>query len=210
MNSIEGLELANINQIDSSLINNINNGRTLVLDSNIIDIFGTCYCCQEQTDLRSPCICRTYICDSCLVTYVKYNDKCTICNSELDIYIPTPTSTISGYTSESLSFSLSYDDINDDYNYIDFKLIIKLFVGILSLFHLLCLFNYLGMIGHYYMWGQPISIELHINYEIILIGGVYFIISFLTTLSLSTFIYIIICIIQMIWYYLSCKYIRNN
>ena len=95
----EGLELANINQIDSNLFNN----RILSLDSNIIDIFGLCYCCQERTDLRSPCICRTHICDSCLITYVKYNDKCTICNSELDIYIPTPTSTLGRNTSFSFS-----------------------------------------------------------------------------------------------------------
>ena len=161
----EGLELANINQIDSNLFNN----RILSLDSNIIDIFGLCYCCQERTDLRSPCICRTHICDSCLITYVKYNDKCTICNSELDIYIPTPTSTLGRNT--SFSFSLSSDDVdyyNNNHAYINLKLIIKFIFGIISTFYLLILFNYVGMIGNYYLWRIPNSIELNINYEVIL------------------------------------------
>jgi len=66
--------------LDSLLINRINKT-------------DNCYCCREKTTSVSPCICKTAICDSCLLTYVKYNDKCTICNSQLQIYIPSPTST---------------------------------------------------------------------------------------------------------------------
>ena len=131
------IELTNINQRDSELFNNIN---LRTLDSSTINDIGECYCCQEDTNLRSPCICRTHICDSCLITYVKYNDKCTICNSYLDIYVPTPTSTISNRT---LSFNLTYSFENE--NIVGVFDILNIVKYIYYLYYAFCLIHYCGI-----------------------------------------------------------------
>ena len=112
-------------ELDSLLINNINK-------------VDNCYCCREETTSISPCVCKTAICDSCLLTYIKYNNKCTICKSHLQIYIPSPTNTNRSLSpinfTRSLSYSLSFDD---DTPKVDFILILKVLIGILGIFYLL-------------------------------------------------------------------------
>ena len=56
----------------------------IVVDKIEISI-NNCYCCFEETDNRSPCECKAYICKKCFKKYKKYETKCKICNTDLII-----------------------------------------------------------------------------------------------------------------------------
>jgi hypothetical protein len=193
-------------ELDSILINNINN-------------VNYCYCCREETTSTSPCVCKTALCDSCLTTYINYNTKCTICNTELlvdiveysdselseesnDTLLPSPT----GNIDRGLTFSLSYED-NDTNIKVDFIFILKIVCGILCVFYLLFLFNNVGYIGNNLLMNYSTSLRL--DPQIILLGFVYVFGTFLIGLMLSFIISFILIILQCIWYYISCKPLRN-
>ena len=190
-------------EMDSLVINE--DSICLDIDSITIDDVGNCYCCREETTSRSPCICRTHMCDSCLLIYSNYNRNCTICNSELDIYIPSPTNTINsnGY----LSLSYSFDDNYLEYYHFDFVLIIKTVYFFLSVVLLLALINFMGCIGNHYVMNIPIRFSYdHVTF---LMGGLYLTFTLIVTFALGTLIFCIFNIISMILFYFSCGYIHG-
>ena len=178
---------------------------TTSIDSIIIDDIGDCYCCREETSSRSPCICRTHMCDSCLFIYTNYNRNCTICNSELNIYLPSPTNTVTsnGY------FSLSYSLDEEYYNYYEIKIktIMTVVYSILFLFFLLVLINYLGNLGNYYLMDIPLRFSY--EYFTFLLGSLYLIFMVIVTFAIGTLIFCVTNLISMISFYLTCGYIHE-
>lgn len=204
-------------ELDSILINNVNNSINI----------NYCYCCREETKSTSPCVCKTALCDSCLTTYINYNTKCTICNTELlvdiveysdsDSYsdlseestgtlLPSPTNNTARGVSRGLTFSLSYEEDNTNIK-VDFIFILKIVFGILCFFYLLFLFNNVGYIGNNLLMNYTTSFRL--DPQIILLGFVYVFGTFLIGLMFSFIISFILIILQCIWYYISCKPLRN-
>ena len=58
------------------------------LESKVDDIkisINNCYCCFNETNNRSPCKCKAYICKKCLKKYKKFETECKICNTDLII-----------------------------------------------------------------------------------------------------------------------------
>lgn len=51
---------------------------------NIIIETNNCYCCFNETENRSPCKCKAYICKKCLKKYSRFETKCKICNTKLE------------------------------------------------------------------------------------------------------------------------------
>jgi hypothetical protein len=175
---------------------------TLRLDSTTIEEeIGNCYCCREETLFRSPCICRTHMCDSCLLTYTNYNSNCTICNSALNIYLPSPTNTINSEGYFSLSYSID-DDVNE-YYHIDFMLIIKGVYFTVFIFFFICLLNYIGNIGNYIV--MEIPLRYNYNYIAVLFGTLYFVFSLLVAFAFSTLLFILTNFVLVIVYYLTCR-----
>jgi hypothetical protein len=199
MDSNGGLELSIINQVDSSLINNTNHRGIPILDSSLMNDIGNCYCCQESTDLRSPCVCRAHICDSCLITYVKYNEKCTICNSELDIYVPTPTSTI-----RSLSFSVTYSF--EDEHFIDIIDIMKTLKIGLYIYYGISLIHYFGLFAINLLYNPN---NFSYDYITFLIGIGYFFVTLLLFALICIFIFLIKELFICIWKIITCRCLRN-
>lgn len=183
--------------LDSLLINRINKT-------------DNCYCCREETTSVSPCVCKTAMCDSCLFTYVKYNDKCTICNTQLQIYIPSPTSTrgtlspMSIMTNTSLSYSLSFEDDTPKF---DFMFILKVLLFLLCIFYSLCLIHYVGIIGNHFLIRTPLVIHFR-SYEI-LMGFVYLVGSFMAIIIITLSLCIISIIFQLIYDIIFCKCLTN-
>jgi len=183
--------------LDSLLINRINKT-------------DNCYCCREKTTSVSPCICKTAICDSCLLTYVKYNDKCTICNSQLQIYIPSPTSTrgslspMSIMTNTSLSYSLSFED---DTPKVDFMFIFKILLILICIFYSLCLIHYVGITGNHVLTGSPLVINF--RSDEMLMGFVYLVSSFLGLIIITLALCIISILLQLIYDIIFCKCLTN-
>ena len=175
------------------------------MDSIIIDDIGVCYCCREETSSRSPCICRTHMCDSCLFIYTSYNRNCTICNSELNIYIPSPTNTVTSNGYLSLSYSLD----EEYYNYYEIKIktIMNIVYSILFLFFLLVLINYLGNLGNHYLMEIPLKFSY--DYYTFLLGALYLIFMLIVTFAIGTLIFCVTNLISMILYYLSCGLIHE-
>lgn len=201
-------------ELDSILINNVNSYNSI----------NYCYCCREETKSTSPCVCKTALCDSCLTTYINYNTKCTICNTELlvdiveytdselseessDSLLPSPTSTATRGISRGMTFSFSYEE-NEGNIKIDFIFILKIVCCIICLFYLLFLFNNVGYIGNNLLMNYTTSFRL--DPQIILLGFVYVFGTFLIGLLVSIVISITLIILKCIWYYISCKPLRNN
>lgn len=200
-------------ELDSILINNVNSYNSI----------NYCYCCREETKSTSPCVCKTALCDSCLTTYINYNTKCTICNTELlvdiieysdsdlseessDSLLPSPTNNAARGISRGLTFSLSYEEDNTNIK-VDFIFILKIVCGILCFFYLLFLFNNVGYIGNNLLMNYTTSFRL--DPQIILLGFVYVFGTFLFGLFVSIVISITLIILKCIWYYVSCKPLRN-
>lgn len=183
----DNIELSIRNQyiIDSSLVNNLN---FTGLDSTIINETGECYCCHENTDLRSPCVCRAFICDSCLVRYVKYNDKCTICNSELDIYIPTPTSTIS---SRSNIFSFSISTSFEDENIVNIIDIINSLKYLLYIYYGISLIHYFGSNLNDIFYNRGNNILYNLNGIVFIMGICYLIFTLIILFLLSVIVFLL-------------------
>lgn len=53
------------------------------LEENKIEEVNNCYCCFNETNNRSPCKCKAYICEKCLIKYKKFESTCKICQTEL-------------------------------------------------------------------------------------------------------------------------------
>lgn len=205
-------------ELDSILINNVNRSNSL----------NYCYCCREETKSTSPCVCKTALCDSCLTTYINYNTKCTICNTELLVDIveysdsdsnsdqseestgtllPSPTSNATRGISRGITFSFSYEE-NEGNIKIDFIFILKIVCCILCFFYLLFLFNNVGNIGYDLLLNHTMSFTF--DPQIILLGFVYVFGTFLFGILVSIVISFTLVILKCIWYYITCKPLRNN
>jgi hypothetical protein len=70
---------------------------------------NNCYCCFNETNYRSPCKCKAYICKKCFKKYKKYESGCKICNTEFIIEETCKDKLIRKYK-DSLNRTLIYCD----------------------------------------------------------------------------------------------------
>lgn len=69
-----------------------------------IEETNNCYCCFNETSNRSPCKCKAYICEKCLIKYKKFESTCKICQTDLVVNDNTARECIKIYLKDITSF----------------------------------------------------------------------------------------------------------
>ncbi len=126
--------------------------------------------------------------------YASTNDKCTICNSELQLELTTSMANLS-----SISFSLSDYDYEEE-SLIKYRYVLVFCISTLISFFLFLLANYIGIIIFKIFTNDEVcsNIYTEIRMSFFFPGLLYLIVIIIGTISLSLPIYFTLLLIEMI------------